>query len=114
MPTSQPHEHTFYQEESDKVSMVRVSRKWTLYLGCHEFRGTTESTCRRPIPHVFLAETIIGNLDVSVKGKKDIVEFQVTIDDAVFMEVFEREADFRSIESVVVRLLESASIENTY
>lgn len=44
--------------------------------------------------HVFFTETVIGNLDVSVKGQQDVVQFQITIDDAILVEVFESKADF--------------------
>ena len=58
------------------------------YLRCHEFWRSAKSACRRAIPHVFLAKTVIGNLDVTIQGKKDIVELQITIDNAVLVEVF--------------------------
>lgn len=38
------------------------------YLGGHEFGSTTEGARRRTVPHVLLAETVIGNLDVTVEG----------------------------------------------
>ena len=68
-------------------------------LGGHELWGAAERACCRPIPHVFLAETVIGHLDVSLRGKEDVVELQVTIDDAVLVEILERQADLGGVES---------------
>lgn len=69
------------------------------YLWCHEFRCTTESARGRTIPHVFLAQTVIRNLDVSIKSKHDVVKLQITVDDAIFVEILEGKADFGSVES---------------
>lgn len=72
--------------------------RWT-YLRCHKLGSTTEGARCGAIPHVLLAETVVGDLDVSIQGQKDIVEFQVTINDSILMEVLECQANFGSIES---------------
>lgn len=69
------------------------------YLGCHELGCTAECARRGTKPHVFLAETVVGNLDVTVKGEENVVELQVSIYDAVLVEIFESQADLSSIES---------------
>lgn len=68
------------------------------YFRCHEFRCAAESASSRPIPHVFLAETIIADLDVTVQGKENVIQFQIAIDDTILVEVFESETDLRSVE----------------
>lgn len=70
------------------------------YLGCHELGSSTESASSRAIPHVFLAQTVISNPDVTVKSQHDIVKLQVAVDDTVLVKVFERQADFSGVESV--------------
>jgi hypothetical protein len=67
------------------------------YLRCHEFRSTTECACSRSIVHVFLAQTVIRNLDVAIQGEQNVVKFQVAINDTILMEILERQAHFRSI-----------------
>jgi hypothetical protein len=71
------------------------------YLWCHKLRGTAERARARPVPHVFLAQTIIGNLDVAVECEENVVELQVTIDDTVLMEVLERQTDLGSVEPMM-------------
>ena len=77
------------------------------YLWCHEFGGTTECACAAPIPHVLLAKTIVCNLDVTIQGQKNVVKLQVTVDDTVFVEVLQSQADFRSVEPVRNNILVS-------
>jgi hypothetical protein len=62
-------------------------RRFSIYLRSHEFWGSAKSACGAPIPHFFLAQTVISDLDMAVKGEKDVVEFQVAIYDTVLMEV---------------------------
>lgn len=69
------------------------------YLGCHKLGGTAERARRGTKPHVFLAETVVGNLDVTVKSEKNVVELQVSIYDTVFVEIFESQADLSSVKS---------------
>jgi len=38
---------------------------------------------------------------VAVERQEDVVELQITVDDSVLVEVFERQADFRSVESAL-------------
>lgn len=47
--------------------------------------------------HIFFAETVIGNLDVPIKGQQDIVQFQITIDNTILVEVFKSKANFRGV-----------------
>ena len=72
------------------------------YLGRHELGGSAEGARRGAVPHVFLAETVVGNLDVPVERQEDIVELQITVDDAVLVEVLERQAHLGSIEPIQV------------
>lgn len=69
------------------------------YLRAHELGCTAERAGRGAVPHVLLAETIIGDFDVAVQGQQDIVELQVTVNDTVLVEVLESQADLRGIES---------------
>jgi hypothetical protein len=71
------------------------------YLWCHEFRSTAERACSRSIPHFFFTQTVIRNLDVPVQGQQNIIEFQISVDDAVLVEVLESEAYFCCIKSVL-------------
>jgi hypothetical protein len=64
-----------------------MERRVRIYLRSHELGSSAEGACRAPIPHLFLAQTVITNLDMAVKGEKDVVEFQVAIYDTVLMEV---------------------------
>lgn len=68
------------------------------YLRCHEFWRSAECAGRRSIPHLLLAQTVIGNLDVSIHGKENIIELQVTVDNTILVEVLQCQADFCSIE----------------
>lgn len=70
------------------------------YLGSHEFGSTTESASIGTVPHVLLTETIVCNLDMTIQCQKDVIKLQVTIDDAVFVEVLESQADFGGIKPV--------------
>ena len=67
-------------------------------LGRHKFGSATESASRAAVPHVFLAETVIGNLDVTVECEENVVEFQITVDDTVFVEVLQGKADLGGVE----------------
>jgi len=73
---------------------------WThvVYLWCHEFGGTAESASRGTEPHVLLAKTIIGNLDMAIKSQQDVVKFQIAINDAILVEVLECQAHLGSVE----------------
>jgi hypothetical protein len=68
------------------------------YLRCHELRSTTERAGGRTIPHLFLTQTVICNLDVTVQGEQDIVELQISVDDTVLVEVLQGQADLSCIE----------------
>jgi hypothetical protein len=62
-------------------------RKRTTYLGGHKLRSTTERTRRRPVPHLFLTQTVISNLDMPVHCQENIVKFQISVDDTVLVEI---------------------------
>jgi len=53
----------------------------------HELGGSTKRAGRRSVPHIFFAETIVGDLDVSVESEKNIVKLEVTVNHTVLMEV---------------------------
>jgi hypothetical protein len=55
------------------------------YFRSHEFGGSAERVCGTSESHLLLAETVIGNLDVSVEGKQDVVQLQISIDNLVLM-----------------------------
>lgn len=85
------------------------------YLGCHELGCTAERARRGTKPHVFLAETVVGNLDVTVKSEENVVELQVSIYNTVFVEIFESQADLGSIESGELSAKSTAfSVEFSY
>lgn len=70
------------------------------YLWSHEFGCTAKCACTRAVPHFFFAETVIGDLYVPVQGQHYVIEFEVAINDTVFVEVFQCQANLGSIESV--------------
>lgn len=68
------------------------------YLGRHELWSTTECAGSRSVPHFLLAQTVIGNLDVSIQCEQDVVELQITVDDTIFVEILERKTDLCCVE----------------
>lgn len=94
------------------ISHTRRAVESLTYLRRHELGRTAECARSAAIPHILLAETVVRNLDVAVQGKQDIVEFQITVDDSILMEVLQRQADFRSIEPTWISVLAN-SIEAT-
>ena len=70
------------------------------YFGCHELWSATERARRRSEPHIFLAETVVTNLDVAIQVEEDVVKLEITVNNTVLVEVFQRQANFGSIESV--------------
>lgn len=93
-------------------SHVRRAVESLTYFRRHELRSTTERARSAAVPHILLAETVVRNLDVAVQGEQDIVEFQITVDDSILMEVLQCQADFRSIEPTWISVLAN-SIEAT-
>jgi hypothetical protein len=59
------------------------------YLWCHEFRRTTECARSRSVPHLLLTQTVISNLDVTIQCEQNVVKLQISIDDAVLVEVLQ-------------------------
>ena len=74
------------------------------YLGSHELWCATEGTRCAAIPHLLLAQTVIGDLDMPVQGKQNVVELQISVNDAVLMEVFQCQADFCGVEPGLLQL----------
>ncbi len=68
------------------------------YLRRHELGRAAEGARRTSIPHLFLAQSVISNFDVSVQCQQDVVEFEIAIDDAVFVKVFQCQADLCCVE----------------
>lgn len=101
MPTSRQRGHSVAQVGSTQhfVSYNSIKACFQTYFGCHKLGRTTESASSLSIPHILLAETIICDFDVSVEREKDVIELQITVHDALFMEVFESEKYFCSIEA---------------
>lgn len=58
---------------------VQARQRGATYLGSHEFGGSAKSAGSLAEPHVFLAQTIIGNLDVAVQGEKNVIQLQITV-----------------------------------
>ena len=70
------------------------------HLGCHKLGRTTERTRRTTIPHLFLAQTVIGNLDMTVERQQDIIQFEVSVDDTIFVKILQRQANLGGVESM--------------
>ena len=70
------------------------------YLGSHELGGTAEGAGRAAVPHLLLAETVVGNLDVSIERQEDVVELQISVDDPVLVEVLQRQTHFGGVEPI--------------
>jgi hypothetical protein len=68
------------------------------YLGSHELGSTTESTGSLAIPHILLTQTIIGNLHMTIKRQENIIELQISINNALGVEILQRKQDFTGIE----------------
>ena len=101
MPTNQLLGRTSCPRESKaKLVLTRAGPRTLSYLWRHEFRSTAERARGRAIPHVFLAQTIVRNLDMSIQGQENVIKLKITVDDAVLMEVFQRQADLGGIESI--------------
>jgi hypothetical protein len=77
-----------------------MSWKRGAYLWCHEFRRTAECARSRSVPHLLLAQTVIGNLDVTVQCEQNVVKLQISVNDAVLVEVFQSQAHLGRVESV--------------
>lgn len=72
------------------------------YLGRHELGRSAKRAGCRSVPHVLLAETIIGNLDVTVQREKNVVELEITVDDTVLVEILQGQAHLGSVEPIRV------------
>lgn len=69
------------------------------YLWCHELWSTAECACRSTIVHILLTETVVCQLDVAVKGQEDVVELQISVDDALAVQVLQSKQYFCSVEA---------------
>jgi hypothetical protein len=48
------------------------------HLGSHELGRSTKGRGRLAVPHVLLAETVVSDLDVTLDGKQDVVELEIS------------------------------------
>ena len=48
------------------------------HLRCHKFGCATECARRAAIPHLFLAQSVIGDFDVSIKSEQNVIKLQIT------------------------------------
>jgi hypothetical protein len=69
------------------------------HLGGHELGSSTEGACVGSIPHVFFAETVICDLDMSIKREKNVIELQIAIDHPILVEVLKRQTDLGRVKS---------------
>jgi hypothetical protein len=97
---------------SSVVSIALV--KYTTYLRSHELGGTTECAGAGAEPHILLAKTVIGNLDVAIQCQKDVVKLQITVNDTVLVEVLECQAHLSGVESVWLALVSAGKDRRTY
>lgn len=86
MPTNPQHGHTSYPAGSEWSAKAPNPRTKT-YFWRHEFRSTAEGAGTRSIPHFFLTQPIVGNLDMAVKRQEDVVELKISIDNPILMEI---------------------------
>lgn len=99
----------------ESISQHRVRLNRTIsYLRGHELGSATECACRRTVPHLLLAQTIICDSDMSVKGEQYVVQFQIPasesalqkrhntevipIDDTVGVEVLQGQKNLACVE----------------
>lgn len=68
------------------------------HLWRHELGRTTERARRLAKPHVLLAQTVVGDFDMTVEREKDVVELEISVDDALRVEVLQGEQDLASVE----------------
>lgn len=68
-------------------------------LGRHELGRAAEGGRRRAVVHAFLAETVVGHLDVAVEREEDVVELEIAVDDAAPMQELERQQDLGRVEA---------------
>ena len=85
-----------------KTRPAEQGRAGLTYLRSHEFWRATKCASSAAIPHLFLAQTVVGDLDMSIQRQQYVVELQIAIDDAVLVEVLECQANLRGIESVPI------------
>ena len=78
---------------------MSTEKRTMTYFRRHEFGSTTERAGSRAIVHIFLTETVISNLDMSIKCQHDVIELEITVHNTVLVEVLECQTDFCSIES---------------
>jgi len=65
-----------------------IAEEYTMtYLRRHEFRSTAERAGGRAIVHILLTQTVIGNLDMTIKCQHDVIELEITVHNTILMEV---------------------------
>jgi hypothetical protein len=50
------------------------------YLRRHKLGRTAERGSRLAVPHILLAKTVVGDLDVTFDGEKDVVELEIAVE----------------------------------
>lgn len=106
------------------VSASQTTSSTWAHLRRHELGRSAKRGRRASEPHVLLAQSVIGDLDVTVEGKKNVVELEIPgeadiydnvslgrrerdghakdrdepVDDAVLVKVLEGEEDFGGVE----------------
>jgi hypothetical protein len=63
------------REEGQRKS--EANGRESAHLGRHELGGSTEGRSRLAEPHVLLAQSVIGDLDVTVEGEENVVELEI-------------------------------------
>lgn len=89
-----------------------LRRTGATHFGGHELGCAAEGRGRLAEPHVLLAQSVVGDLDVPVEREEDVVELEIAgrasagaggredspVDDAVLVEVLERKQDLGRVE----------------
>jgi len=68
-------------------------------LWCNVVRGPAERLCERPLPDALLAHPEVGDLDVALLVKHDVVQLEVPVDDAVIVKVHDSNQNLCSVEN---------------
>ena len=97
-PTNRLRGHTSCLAESITVSKEQLKEDGIAHFRGHKFWGTTESAGCRSVPHLLLTQTIIGNLDVSIKSQKNVIQLQITVNHTILVEILQSKTDFSCVE----------------
>ena len=72
---------------------------WKRYLGCEVFRRSTKGGCRFVAKEALLAKSKVGEDEVAFGVEEDVLRFQVTVDDADWVEVAQRRRHLGAVET---------------